>query len=233
MTTIEVSAREREIIVGTILRDGHLAMLKSNARLEIGHSDAQKDYLFWKYSQLPSLVGAPPSRRAVFDSRYQKTYAWWRISTRARPFLTELYYLFYFRGRKIVPRAISSLLTSPLGLAVWFMDDGGRRNDSYGHFFNTLSFSREENELLRECLRENFSLDSRIHWIQDGYRIYISSREAKHFCDLLYPLVLPLLRYKLSFNPVTTSYARLDRARDRVPLCNTLVSSLKKRGIKV
>ena len=95
------------------------------------------------------------------------------------------------------------------------MDDGGRRNDCYGLFLNTLSFNKPEHERLRKCLRNNFSLDSRLHWVSDGYRIYIPSKEAKHFCELVHPFIIPSMRYKLSFNPVTTSFARLDRARDR------------------
>jgi len=110
---------------------------------------------------------------------------------------------------------IHTFLKSPMVLAVWFMDDGGRRNDSYGLFLNTLSFTKAENELLRLCLQENHTLDSRLHWVQDGYRIYIPSRDAKRFCEIVSPYLIPSLKYKLSYNPVTTSFARLNRARDR------------------
>ena len=95
----------------------------------------------------------------------------------------------------------------------WMM--GGRRNDCYGMFLNTLSFTKEEQEILCECLKRNFNLDSRIHWVQDGYRLYIPSKEAQRFSEIVYPYLLPSMRYKLSYNPVTTSFARLDRARDR------------------
>lgn len=215
MTTNEVSSREKEIIVGTILGDAHLARLRSGARLEIGHSKRQKDYLRWKYKELSKYVSTRPHCIKSFDSRYEKTYIRWRFNTKVAPFLTELHELFYPRGKKIIPPTISSVLTSPLSLAVWFMDDGGRRNDCYGHFLNTLSFTKQEHELLRECLHKNFSLDCRIHWIQDGYRLYIPTKDARLLCEIIYPFVIPSMRYKLSFNPVTTSFARLDRARDR------------------
>ena len=39
MATKQVSKREREIVLGTILGDGHLAMLKHDARLEIVHCE--------------------------------------------------------------------------------------------------------------------------------------------------------------------------------------------------
>lgn len=128
---------------------------------------------------------------------------------------TELYGLFYQDRKKVIPANICDILQSPLSLAVWFMDDGGRRNDCYGLFLNTLSCTKTEHALLQMCLRENFSLDSRLHWIQDGYRLYIPSRDAKRFCEIVHPFVIPEMKYKLSYDPVTTSFARLDRARDR------------------
>ena len=215
LMTKEISSREKEIILGTILGDGHLAMLKSNARLEVNHSENQRDYVMWKYNELQNLSGAKPHAIHIFDKRYNKTYRQLRFSTKVHSEFTQFHQIFYRDLKKIVPKNIKKVLTSPLSLAVWFMDDGGRRNDSYGLFLNTLSFTKEEHKLLREALKVNFSLESGLHWIQDGYRIYIPSNNAEKFCRLVYPHMIPSMYYKLSFNPVTTSYARLDRARDR------------------
>lgn len=207
--------REKEIVIGTVLGDGHLAMLKTNARLELGHSEKQKCYLFWKYRELQRFTSSQPHCLKIFDSRTQKVYVQWRLKTKINEFFSTFYYLFYSNGKKIIPREIDSLMKSPLALAVWFMDDGGRRNDCHGLFLNTLSFTKPEHEILRKCLKKNFSLDSRLHWVQDGYRLYIPSKDAKHFCELVYPYIIPSMRYKLSYNPVTTSFAELDSARDR------------------
>lgn len=212
----KISSREKAIIIGTILGDAHLGRTKTSVRLEIGHSEAQKDYVLWKYKELPRLISAEPHCIKISDQRYNKTHTQWRFKTKISDFLEDLYSLFYSdKGKKIVPKDICSLLVSPLSLAVWFMDDGGRRNDCHGLFLNTLSFTKAENELLRKCLKQNFSLDSRMHWIQDGYRLYIPSKDAKSFCEIIHPHILPSMHYKLSYNPVTTSFARLDRARDR------------------
>ncbi len=215
MTKNNFSSREKEIVIGTILGDAHIASLKTHARLEVNHSEKQKDYVLWKYNEFRNMVGAKPHEIHIADERYNKTYKQWRFSTKVHPELTEFHQLFYKKGKKIIPKNIGSFLISPLSLAVWFMDDGGRRNDSYGLFLNTLSFTKNEHRVLIKVLKENFSLDCRMHWIQDGFRIYIPSAEAQKFCTLVYPHILPSMHYKLSFNPVTTSFARLDRARDR------------------
>ena len=212
-----VSSRVEEIVFGTLLGDGYLQPMKNgNVRLEVGHTSAQKEYVQWKYRELKEYVGAKPHLISFHDARYGKNYLQWRFKTKASAFFRPFYDYFYGReGRKKVPAHIAEDLKSPLALAVWFMDDGGRRNDSYGLFLNTLSFMRKEHEILRECLRKNFSLDSRIHWVQDGYRLYIPSKEAKRFCEIVHPYLIPSMYYKLPYNPVTTSFARLDRARDR------------------
>ena len=210
-----ISLREKEIILGTILGDAYIGMLKTNARLEIGHSEKQKDYVFWKHKELSRFVSAKPHRVEIFDPRYKKTYTRWSFNTRVNNIFTQFHNFFYKNKKKIIPKEIINELKSPLSLAVWFMDDGGRRNDCYGLFLNTLSFTKEEQEILRNCLKVNFSLNSRIHWVKDGYRLYIPSKDAKHFCELVYPFLIPSMYYKLSYNPVTTSFARLDRARDR------------------
>lgn len=64
-----VSTRERDIILGTLLGDGHLAMLKSGARLEINHSEKQKAHVFWKYKELSRMVLASPHHIEIKDAR--------------------------------------------------------------------------------------------------------------------------------------------------------------------
>ncbi|MBU2564223.1 hypothetical protein KKA23_01430 [Patescibacteria group bacterium] len=212
----KISSEENAIIIGTLLGDAYLGKTKNSVRLEIGHSESQKKYLFWKYKKLQKLTSSKPHCIKIFDKRYDKIYTQWRFKTKTNDFLEKLHMQFYSKtGKKVIPKNICSLLKSSLSLAVWFMDDGGRRNDCYGLFLNTLSFTKEENEILKKCLKKNFSFDSRLHWIQDGYRLYIPSKDAKRFCGIVYPYIIPSMRYKLSYNPVTTSFARLDRARDR------------------
>ncbi len=210
------SSREKEIVFGNILGDGFLQPMKSGkVRLETGHCCQQYKYFQWKYKELKRFICAEPHLVEFSDKRYNKNYSQWRFKTRSSGFFVPFYKYFYKKGHKQIPTSIVEIFDSPLSLAVWFMDDGGRRNDSYGLFLNTLSFSLKENEILVKCLKKNFSLNSRIHWIQCGYRLYIPSREAKRFCEIVNPYVISSMRYKLSYNPVTTSFARLDRARDR------------------
>ena len=211
----KVTKEEHNILVGTILGDAHVRKLKQESRIEFAHSVAQKEYLFWKYEKLRKWCGTAPNLVKFRDQRYKKEYLQWRFRTLTYGVFSDFRKMFYRGNIKVVPKNISKILTSPLSLAVWFMDDGGRRNDSYGLFLNTLSFTKPEHEILQKCLRKNFGIETRIHWISDGHRLYIPSDYAKRFCSIVNSHILDTLRYKLSYNPVTTSFARLDRARDR------------------
>lgn len=201
-----ILSREKQIIIGTLLGDAHLAKLKTGVRLELGQSEKQKEYLFWKYSQI-NYPAPPPHKVEIYDDRWKKKYIQWRVKYRINTYFGELYDLFYPNEYKVIPSNIHELLDDT-SLAVWFMDDGGRRNDSYGMFLNTLSYTHEDHELLMRCLKEKFSLDSRLHWVSDGYRIYIPSSQAKKFCEVVYSEIIPSMQYKLPYSPVTTSFAR-------------------------
>jgi hypothetical protein len=212
---IILNQEEYDILIGAILGDAHLRKLKQDVRVEIVHSIKQQEYLFWKYQKLKRWCQTEPHLVKFKDARSGKKYLQWRFQTLSNKIFTDLWRMFYKNGTKIVPKNIVEILKSPLSLAVWFMDDGGRRNDSYGLFLNTLSFSKLEQKRLSECLKKNFKINSRIHWITDGYRLYIPSSEAKRFCTIIHPYIINELQYKLPYNPVTTSFARLNRARDR------------------
>ena len=211
----QLTDREHHILIGTILGDAHIRKLRNDACVEFSHSVKQKDYLFWKYRIFRKWCGTKPHLTKIQDHRYNQEYRQWRFKTLSNSVFTEYWKTFYREGRKIVPEHIGKIITSPLSLAVWFMDDGGRRNDSYGLFLNTLSFTKLEHGYLRKCLAENFGIHSRIHWITDGYRLYIPSSEAKRFCTIISQYIIKIFLYKLSYNPLTTSFALLDRARDR------------------
>jgi LAGLIDADG DNA endonuclease family len=67
------------------------------------------------------------------------------VFTYSLPCFNELFDLFYLDGKKIVPSNIAELLT-PLGLAYWICDDGGRYRNTVR--LATDGFTLEEVNLL-------------------------------------------------------------------------------------
>lgn len=199
-----MSGEERAIIIGSLLGDAHLKLTTKSWCVQFLQSDKQKEYIFWKYKKLAAIATQPPRSWEHFDGRYKKTYTFWKFQTHCSQETNRLHEIFYPQGTKIVPDEIAKMLTCPLSLAVWYMDDGGRRKDCHGMFLNTLSFTEREQRMLQLCLVKNFGIKTNVHWISDGYRLYIPNDMAKLFCKIVGPYVIPFMRYKLSYDPVTT-----------------------------
>jgi len=110
-------------LIGTLLGDGSLVANAhgKNYRLQIEHQKKQKSYLEWKYRVFERWCLSPPKFRVKTNS--------WYFRTISHPIFTEyrslFYQAFYQAKKKIIPKEIETLLTNPVSLAVWYMDDGG------------------------------------------------------------------------------------------------------------
>ena len=189
---------QKVVLIGSILGDACLLgnmgekVWNINYRLQMRQSAKQKDYLWWKYKIFSDWILSPP--------RFQEINNSWYFRTISHPELTEIHKLFYRNGKKIVPKNICSILTDPLSLAVWIMDDGTRKGKR-GLSLSTHNFSENGIQLLRRCLSMNFGLESNVHWDGKGKLIHFPSHNAFNLNRLVGSLVIPSLRYKLPVAP--------------------------------
>ena len=127
---------QRDIVIGTILGDGCIALRYDDGILKIKQSEQHKEYVFWLYEKLRNLCVSFPKQRKDNNQ--------WYFDTRSIQEFTNFRHLFYPDGKKIIPKNISNLLISPLSLAVWYMDDGTldyRPKDHFAFYLATHSFS--------------------------------------------------------------------------------------------
>lgn len=88
---------------------------------------------------------------------------------------------------------------------VWYLDDGTLRLDGGICRLATQSFTLAENEILQECLWNNFNIQTRIEKWSDKYTsLYVPARGgyAKDFTNLFSETVkkeIPSMAYKLQF----------------------------------
>lgn len=195
---IDISKEQKSIIIGTLLGDGYIYKDRFGFHyLEVKHSDAQKDYVFWMHKKLkPFSSGLEPKQRR---DNYQ-----WRFTTKSNNDLVELRNLFYPEGIKIVPKNIPKLLIDPLSLAVWYMDDGSLDFRPKSHFafsLKTNAFKLKECRLLSKVLKENFGLETSVQYpICRGKRypqIYIGKQGRDKFIKLIDQYIIPCFQYKL------------------------------------
>jgi hypothetical protein len=193
-----LSKLQHQVLIGTLLGDGHLERNGHYVRLKIDHSHKQQSYVRWKYQVFNNLVTSPPKKIEVFDNRTQKIYRHSRFATQSLKVFEKYYHHFYSTGKKSLPEQIDRLLISSLSLAVWYMDDGARRTDCRALRIHTNSFSLSEQKALQNILSTKFNIKTTIHKAgSNSYVLYIPAKEAQSFCSLIEPHVLPMFKGKL------------------------------------
>ena len=180
-----------------MLGDGHLEKNGRFARLRIDQSLKHEDYINWLYQELIDIVPGKPRIIQEKDKRTLKIYSRLHFSTYSNGQLDKWRCVFYINNRKIVPLGIENMLSHKISLAVWFMDDGYKRNDCAAVRLNTDAFTYSEQKLLIRCLEKNFKIKTHIHKKGKWFNIYIPKDEAEKFCRLVKPYILPSFRYKL------------------------------------
>ncbi|MBI2674496.1 MAG: hypothetical protein HYX22_02045 [Candidatus Yanofskybacteria bacterium] len=196
-----LSQRQTDILIGTILGDGHLEKNGHGVRLKVGHGKKQTEYTYWKYFEMKNLTPSPPRSVKEFHKSRKMFDESVHFATFSDLELVKWRDLFYESGVKAIPKNISDILRSPLSLAVWYMDDGYKRNDCNALRISTDSFSLNDHHLLVNCLEKNFEINAQIHKKDKTNNIYIPNKFTKKFCDIVRPYIVDSLLYKVSLAP--------------------------------
>ena len=198
----DLSKRQLCIVTGLLLGDGYLY---TDGRLQVEQSMKNKQYLNWLYSELSNLSG---KIRLNVERKHPKT----GVSSFSCRFYTQkcftnLESIFYSKAtsfkkrRKIVPNDIENFL-NPIVLAVWFMDDGGKAQNTVRAFYiNATSFNNSERILLQKALQNVFGLKINIQKAggNNQYNFYIPAASYEKFYQLVLPTIslIPEMGYKL------------------------------------
>lgn len=148
-----LTPEEISVIVGSALGDSSFSVVPHcvNVALSTGHSPAQLEYLRWKVSLLNRLYHkTEPS--PYTSKRYGTTL--YKVNTMRHPGITELAKIALVNGKKTVTKTLLDKLT-PIGLAIWFQDDGSYAANPH---FATNGFSESENELIAAWLEERYGV---------------------------------------------------------------------------
>jgi hypothetical protein len=159
----------------------------------VEHREKDIAYLRWKYKKLHSLSSGIPKRCVRYDKRTEKTYISWRFYT--KPIFKLLRQLFYSKDKKVAPRNRNQFKLSPLGLAVWFMDDGGRgARTPRGMVISVKGYTFKDRKFLKKYLEQRFNIRVNLH--KNG-QLYFPIETVDKFCRLIQPYIVPSMRYKL------------------------------------
>ncbi|MBI1957404.1 MAG: hypothetical protein HYS44_03025 [Candidatus Niyogibacteria bacterium] len=198
---MHITQRQHEIIVGTLLGDGCLERIGRFIRLKIGHGISQKQYFWWKYYALRSLTSKTSKPRMIrqFHRVTKKYYESLHFATKSIPELEKYWVQFYSDGKKIINSDMQEL--TPLSTAVWYMDDGYKRNDCNAFRLSTDAFSVNNQKRLQHLLTKNFGVASTLHKKGFYWNIYIPNKQSQRFLEVIKPYIHKSLKYKIALAP--------------------------------
>ena len=198
-----LSNQQLQVVLGSLMGDGNLSPNRrgrSGTRFRLGHGAKQSAYLDWKASLLGNIECSRTvnAKGAVF------------ADFTPLPELSELHDAVYFGdGKKHLSWEYLKSLT-PLGLAIWYMDDGSFTLRSKGLQERTQggsgrievcveAMSPGSRERLAQYLRDTHGVNVRLRTAGTAQQavLVFSTAGTERFQKLIAPYVHPSMDYKL------------------------------------
>lgn len=188
---VPLSRTEKQVLLGGILGDGSVKKYKNykTARYAFRHSEIQSEYFYWKARELKNLASENSTHVQERNSAGNRML---RFQTLALPSIESIYLVTTENNEKSIRREWLNKL-DPLGLAVWWMDDGSLIGNTTKGVFCTDSFSYEEQVILQRYLAEEWDIEVRIKPVKgrEGHnRLHLTSvRELKKLLRVIIPVI--------------------------------------------
>ena len=197
---LRVGPHRKEIIdtlVGSLLGDSWGEKRGDAVRFHLHYSSKNVEYLehLQQFFARNGYCSSEKVKKTKQIGKGGKLYYSLKIRTYSFKSFQYLYNAFYTEGkRKVVPREVSKWLSAK-GLAIWIMDNGGVSNQ--GFKLSTESFTREELDLLKEGLLDNFGLCFTVQKHKDKWILYLSKKQQTLLTEIVKPFMLPCMYYKI------------------------------------
>lgn len=222
---ITLSQDAKQIVYGSLLGDASLR--QKNNRIQFLQSIKQKEYLLWKYSFFNE-----EDVSNLYEYKYKKQ-NWENISFCLKN-PNKKYDTFYKKIRKNiydknnVKRINEEYLKelTPLGLAVWWMDDGClsiHKGNRYGKLC-THCFTYEEHLIIQKYFIEKWDIHIDIKLEKNKYYFCrFNVENLKKLISIIYKYVteIPSMIYKIDLN-----YKNAIKLDDFEPIYNYIKSKV-------
>jgi len=185
------------LVTWMALGDGSIVPAGKSARFTCSHKEANEDYVAFK-TELLSFAGAKYSKYYHSGSDSYN----FQIYTMCHPLFARLRRGMYLNGRKTITSHAIKLLT-PLGLAIFYQDDGRYNKSKSVLSINQPTFSKIELEALAKGIVDRFGIIFRIRrscTLKDGtigYEMALRMKDKEKFFDIIEPYVVSSMSYKI------------------------------------
>lgn len=187
------------IVYGSLLGDASAEKRKGGkgTRITFYQEGSHKDYLLYLHSLIANLgyCNTQIPKITTRLGKKGKIRNIIRFNTWTYDQLNIIYDEWYINKIKIVPKSLDTYLT-PLALAIWIMDDGGKLGK--GLKLATNSFNYTNNLYLMQLLYNKYNLKTTLHktGVDNQYNIYILSESMPNLVNIIKPYIVSSMKYK-------------------------------------
>ena len=191
----KLSNLQKDLLIGSMLGDGHIDKREDQPMFIVGHAENQKDYLYYKYNIMIDFCNIKP---AYIKSKYSsfgqdklyKCQPQYRICTRIHECFKD------YRGKTYTELL---KLINKYSLSIWILDDG-HRCDKWD--LCVAQYTQNDINFAIHKLKEDFNLTS---YQSNSDKRYIkfnadSSRELDKIILDNIPNELDIIKYKILHN---------------------------------
>lgn len=215
MHNIVLSDFQIQVCIGSLLGDMSASRPRNgkNYHLSCYHSEKQLEWLIKKQEWLQPYSSQIQLTNYT-DKRDGKSRKGGRFHTISASAFTEIANLFYTQRGKIIPENLSQIMTSPVSLACLIADDGSWNG---GISIASKQFSEKDNQILSECLNQNFKLRTYPYFTGKYWTVKIRSISIERTFEICSPFVPEFLWYKFGGGEYKTT--RVDKIERICPKC--------------
>lgn len=187
------------VIMGSMLGDSYAEKHGEGTRFNFQQEESNVEYLVWFHRFLVERGYCSDNKPKISTrlGKNSKVRYLYRFKTFTFTSFDPIRELFYKNGVKVVPNNIGEYLT-PLALAVWIQDDGGKA--SAGLKIATNCFTIQEVEYLCSVLNDKYKLNSRSQsaGAPNQNIIYFPKSSMSTLSKLVKPYMVSSMYYKLN-----------------------------------
>lgn len=203
----KLNKEQKSLLIALLLGDGTIS---SNYVFKLSHSEEQREFLTWKHDLAVGLrfkLNGIKEYNCTCGYNKGKTVLYTQFSI--NPTIKALRRSVYIPKKTITRKLLNWL--NPLGLAIWYMDDGcinvntSKQRSSIQHSIRIATcVSQSIAEEIIKYFSEVWNIKFRLfHEGRDTYSIVTSSEsDCRNFVAIIKPYVLqvPSLKYKIRSN---------------------------------
>lgn len=203
--------KKKSLLIACVIGDGYIYKDKrsKSCTLEISHSIKQEEYLKYKANLLKKATGkkCEIKYRTNPEKQIRKNYKATKELNVCRIFCNHKYFRvlkkwLYPNGKKNYVQYVKYL--DPLGIAIWYMDDGSTYVDKKRDCSIQMEFStfipKENAEYLIKYFKDTWDIEFRLHKRSNNqYNIRCYKPNSIKLAKLIEPYVPESMRYKINF----------------------------------